>query len=209
MAPVSAPPTHKNEQTGNVALDRIQSNVRDIVAYVRNLKIAARLASLEARSETNGPKWSPATEGASLGVTATAGNFTTGVQFSVGRSVNCTGLRFYGVAAAAKTVKAKIYDAGGVLLASSAVTISRSGTYLVKWPVAVKLKPFALYRVAVYQIDGLNYYAYPAASANAPARPFYAGGAVVLNNIALFLGGDVAPTNTAAGEAYPVEPVLS
>ncbi len=49
MAPVSDLPTHKNEQTGNVALDRIQSNVRDLVAFVRNLRAIDRFAVLENR----------------------------------------------------------------------------------------------------------------------------------------------------------------
>lgn len=33
---MSAPPTHKSEQTGNAALDRIQNNVRQVADYLRN-----------------------------------------------------------------------------------------------------------------------------------------------------------------------------
>ena len=33
-------PTHRSEQTGNPMLDRMQSNVRDLIAYVRNTQLA-------------------------------------------------------------------------------------------------------------------------------------------------------------------------
>jgi hypothetical protein len=201
-------PVFRNEHTGDASLDRIQGGVRDIIAYLGGLDADKRMTALEDAIESLSQRWSPASTGAALAVGASAGNFTSGIQFSVGRQVSCKGLRFYGVAAAAKVVKCKLYNAAGVLLASASIGISKNGTYEVSWPPVV-LTPFALYRVCTWQTDGLNYYAFIAASANAPARPFYAGGAVVINNFALFLAGDTAPTSTAASEAYPVEPVLT
>jgi hypothetical protein len=39
-------PNHRNEQTGNAGLDRIQGNVRDLVQFVKQL--LARLVTMEA-----------------------------------------------------------------------------------------------------------------------------------------------------------------
>lgn len=155
------------------------------------------------------PRWSHARGGASLTPTASAGNFTVGVTFHVELpGISCIGCRFYAVASAAKTIKAKLYNAAGTLLDTQSLAISANGVYEVAWGVNA-LTPFALYRVCTWQTDGLNYTTYPIANANAPGRPFPAGGAVVYNSIQQFLGGDTAPTNLASGETYPVEPILS
>lgn len=156
------------------------------------------------------PLWSHARAGTTnLNMLASAGSFTTGVQFHVDRpGITCVGLRFFGVASAAKTVKCKLYDAAGTLLASALFAISANGSYEVSWTSPIALTAFALYRVCTWQNDGLNYYVYTGANSNPPARPFPAGGVVVYNSLALFLAGDTAPTTAAAAEQYPVEPIL-
>ena len=156
------------------------------------------------------PVWSHALGGGSLAVLASSGNFTTGTQFHViVPNVACVGMRFWGVVAGSKTVKCKLYSAGGSLLASTPITISTTGSYDVYWSTPQALNAFSLYRVCTWQNDGLNYYAYTATAANAPARPFPVSGVVIYNSIALFLSGDTAPNNAAAAEAYPCEPILA
>lgn len=151
--------------------------------------------------------WSPTRSGASLGITNAAGNFTVGTRFHVGQpGVSCTGVRFYSPTAG-KSVKVSLWNAAGTRLDSVTVT-GAVGVNVASFSASTALTPHALYRVSMWQTDTVNYYPFPAANANPPARPFYAGGVVVLDNIALFLAGDAAPITTAAAEAYPVEPIL-
>jgi hypothetical protein len=157
------------------------------------------------------PTWSPCRSGAALGVNnASASSFTVGVQFNVARpNISCVGIRFYGVATVAKTVRCKLYDNAGTLLASNNFAISSTGLYEATFTTPIALTAFALYRACIWQSDGLNYYAFTLTSANPPARPFYAGGVVVYNNVAINSAGDVAPSGTASAEGYAVEPMLA
>jgi hypothetical protein len=48
-------PTHKSEQTGNAPLDRIQNNVRELVAFVRSLAWLANRAYVQLEQDVTIP----------------------------------------------------------------------------------------------------------------------------------------------------------
>jgi hypothetical protein len=164
---------------------------------------------LYAPTDLINPTWSAARNGGVLSSSAGAVNATTGMQFNVTQpNISCVGVRFYSATSAAKTVKVKLYDAAGTLLSSSTVATNALAVFEVFFP-GQALTPFALYRACIWDQAGASYYFYAPASANAPARPFYAGGVLVVNNPGINGAGDVAPTTNASGtEFYPVEPIL-
>jgi hypothetical protein len=156
------------------------------------------------------PTWSHARNGVALGVAAGAANSTVGVQFNVARvGVSCTGLRFCMGTSAVRTFKAKLYDAAGSLAATNNITTNAVAVWEVYWTTPITLTPFALYRVCLWDTGASPVYSlYTPANANAPALPFYAGGALVYKDLGINGTGDVAPTFLPGTENYPVEPIL-
>jgi hypothetical protein len=153
------------------------------------------------------PTWSHARGGAALASFSGSVNATTAVQFHVLSPVLCIGVRFYCATSAAKTIKGKLYNAAGTLLGSASISTSATGVYEVFFTGAA-LTAHALYRACIWDQAGVSYFFYTPANANAPPRPFYAGGVVVYNILGMNGTGDVAPTLNPGSEFYPIEPIL-
>jgi hypothetical protein len=136
---------------------------------------------------------------------------TTSVQFYVTRAVNCRGIRFYwGTSGGARTIKCSLWDSGGSRVTSVTKAVNASGEYDATFAAVQALTAGSLYRASIWESTGADYCKATLSTANTyvPARPFPAGGPLVVMAVTHWANGDVHPTSVASTEAYFVEPML-
>lgn len=148
-----------------------------------------------------------------------AGNFTTGISFQVTRQVTVSGIRFYKAGGTTRTYRAKLRNAAGATLATVDVACTSTGVYIATFASAQVLTQeagsSATYKVSIYELTGSFYTRIatgspcilPAASGGT-TFPFLASRSVIVKHLGAFAGGDANPASEAAGERYPVEPVV-
>lgn len=144
-----------------------------------------------------------------VGTALTAGSFTTATRFFVDRSGEAlTGVRFWWPGGASRTIKASIWDAAGVRLASATVAVSAAGFYTVS--LAANLTIGVIYRVSLWDTSGISYLKTTSTLANAmvPARAFHAGGGLYYEAITYYAAGDAFPA-TSGAEAYLMDPIVA
>lgn len=144
-----------------------------------------------------------------------AGSFTTGISFQVTRTVTCTGVRFYKGGGTSRTFRCKLWNAAGAVLASVDVATTAAGVYVGTFATPQVLSQEAgsgaVYKVSIWEITN-SFYSRCATGTPCilppAATPFLASRAVIVKHLGAFFAGDANPTSEAAGERYPVEPVI-
>ncbi len=151
--------------------------------------------------------------------TLAVGNFTTGCRFMLQSPFNqpplqIIGIRFYtSLASPGGVVRCKLWNASNVTIAVTDVNVSGPGIYVASFGTSsYTASDTSQYgksmHVSTYITNSLNYTVSSGAPLFLPTFPCVWGRNVILVSQQAWNNGDTAPTNTAASERYPVEPII-
>lgn len=150
--------------------------------------------------------------GVAVSSASAAGSYTPGISFLLSRAMTCTGVRFFWPSGTGtKTVKVSIWNGAGTRLANGSASVTSNGILTISFSSSVSLNAGELYTIGYWETGGSIYIKATLSTVNswAPARPFYAGMGVFVEQITLFGTGDAKPTSTAGSEGYLCDPVLT
>lgn len=150
--------------------------------------------------------------GVAVSSASAAGSYTPGISFLLSRAMTCTGVRFFWPSGTGtKTVKVSIWNGAGTRLANGSASVTSNGILTINFSSSVSLNAGELYTIGYWETGGSIYIKATLSTVNswAPARPFYAGMGVFVEQITLFGTGDAKPTSTAGSEGYLCDPVLT
>lgn len=140
------------------------------------------------------------------------GNYTMGTAFFPAKSgLSCTGLRFYWVPAASRTIRCSLYSsAGGSALASVDVVVSATGYFTATFSSPVALSLGVDYIVAIYELSGTKFLNTVSLTANRfPSRPTITGAIVMLPFHYLAAGAAKPTANAIATATHMIEPTIA